>query len=139
MKKRALPSTARALDSRELAVIVNTLDPLSVQIGEYYAARRHILFQNMIKVSFLPGRTTLTSKEFGAIKAHVDEQTLPHIQTYALTWAAPYRVECMSITSAFAFGFDPAFCAKECGTTRRRVFEIEGDEYVILSIIPHPK
>jgi uncharacterized protein (TIGR03790 family) len=101
-----------------LAVIVNTSDPLSVQIGQYYAARRHIIFQNIIKVAFAPGSTTLTSKEFGAIKARADEQALPHIQAFALTWAAPYRVECMSITSAFAFGFDPAFCANDCKGTR---------------------
>ena len=99
-------------------MIVNTSDPLSVQIGEYYAARRHIIFQNIIRVAFPPGRTALVSKEFADIKARADDQALPHIQAYALTWAAPYRVECMSITSAFAFGFDPAFCATDCRTTR---------------------
>lgn len=113
-----LPSPAHALDSTQLAVIVNTLDPLSVQIGEYYATRRHILFQNVIKVGFTPGNTVLTSKEFGTIKAAVDQQARPRVQAYALTWAAPYRVECMSITSAFAFGFDPAFCAGGCKPTR---------------------
>ena len=113
-----LPWPAHALDRTQLAVIVNTRDPLSVEIGEYYAKRRRISFQNIIKVGFLPGRTTLTSKEFGAIKAWVDEQTMPRVQAYALTWAAPYRVECMSITSAFAFGFDPAFCAEGCKPTR---------------------
>lgn len=50
----------------------------------------------------------LTSAEFGIIKAAAEQQTLPQIQAYVLTWAAPYRVECMSITSAFAFGFDLA-------------------------------
>jgi uncharacterized protein (TIGR03790 family) len=52
------------------------------------------------------------------VKARVDSQTLPHVQAYALTWAAPYRVGCMSITAAFAFGFDPAFCANGCVATR---------------------
>ena len=112
-----LPPPARALDHTQLAVIINTWDPLSVRIGEYYVARRRILFQNVIKVSFPPGTTTLTSKEFGALKAWVDEQALAGVQAFALTWAAPYRVECMSITSAFAFGFDPAFCADGCKPT----------------------
>jgi len=40
------------------------------------------------------------------------------VQAYALTWAAPYRVECMSITTAFAFGFDRAFCAEGCRFTK---------------------
>ena len=115
----ALPIPAQAFDASQLAVIVNTRDPLSVQIGEYYAAKRHIIFQNIIKVGFPPGRTTLTRKEFGEIKSWVEEQTMPRVQAYALTWAAPYRVECMSITSAFAFGFDPAFCSEGCKPTRR--------------------
>jgi hypothetical protein len=112
------PGPARALDRTQLAVIINTWDPLSVRIGEYYAAQRRILFQNVIRVGFPPGKTTLTSKEFGALKAWVDEQTLAGVQAFALTWVAPYRVECMSITSAFAFGFDPAFCAEGCKPTR---------------------
>jgi uncharacterized protein (TIGR03790 family) len=109
---------ARALDHTQLAVIVNTLDPLSVRIGDYYAAQRRILFQNFIKVSFPPGKTMLTRDEFDAIKGQVDRQTVSNVQAYALTWVAPYRVECMSITTAFAFGFDPAFCAKGCKLTR---------------------
>ena len=45
-------SAAFALDARHLAVIINTSDPLSVQIGEYYAAQRRISFQNIIPVAF---------------------------------------------------------------------------------------
>jgi len=110
----ALPSPALALDHTQLAVIINTQDPLSVQIGEYYAAKRSILFQNLIRVGFPPGNASLTREEFEAIKAQVDARTLPQVQAYALTWAAPYRVECMSITTAFAFGYDTAYCADGC-------------------------
>ena len=112
----ALP--ARALDGAQLAIVVNTLDPLSVRIGDYYAARRHILFQNIIRVEIPPGKSMLTHDEFNALKAVVDEQTVPRVQAYALTWAAPYRVECMSITAAFAFGFDLSLCADGCKPTR---------------------
>src|SRR5437867_10044409 len=83
-----LPVPARALDRTQLAVIVNTLDPLSVRIGEYYAARRRISFQNFIKVSFPPHGTALTRDQFDALKAQVDRQTLPNVQAFALTWAA---------------------------------------------------
>ena len=113
-----LPSAAPALESAQLAVIVNSADPTSVQIGDYYAARRHILFQNVIRVAFSPNRTTLTRQEFDVVKAEVDAKSLPNVQAYALAWAAPYRVECMSITAAFAFGFDAAFCAEGCAPTR---------------------
>jgi uncharacterized protein (TIGR03790 family) len=110
--------TAHALDRTQLALVVNTLDPLSVRIGEYYAQRRNISFQNYIKVSFPPGTTMLTRKQFALLKSEVDKKSRPGIQAYALTWAAPYRVECMSMTTAFAFGFDPAFCATGCKATR---------------------
>jgi uncharacterized protein (TIGR03790 family) len=112
----ALP--ARALDARHLSVIINTSDPLSVRIGEYYAAQRRISFQNIIRVAFPPDQTTLTRKEFEDIKATVDKKAMRRIQAFALTWALPYRVECMSITSAFAFGYDPAFCEPGCKPTR---------------------
>ena len=122
-----LPLPARALDGSQLAVIINTEDPLSVQIGEYYVAQRRILFQNVIKVQFPPGKPVLTREEFDAVKAQVDAHTLPQVQAYALTWAAPYRVDCMSITSAFAFGFNPAFCANGCHPTQAsRYFNFPG-------------
>jgi uncharacterized protein (TIGR03790 family) len=112
-------SAARALDHNQLAIIVNTQDPLSVQIAQYYAQERHILFQNIIKVRIAPGRTSLTREEFRLLKALVDQQTYPSVQAYVLTWVAPYSVECMSITAALAFGFDPSLCADGCKPTRR--------------------
>ena len=108
---------AAALDGRQLALIVNTSDPLSVQIGDYYAEQRRIVFSNVIRVSFAPS-TFLSLPEFNAVKASIDEQTLPNIQAYAVTWAEPYRVECMSLTSALTFGFDLAYCADKCKPTR---------------------
>ncbi len=109
---------ALALDRTQLAVIVNTRDPLSVKIGKYYAEKRRRSFQNVINVSFTPIEATLTRARFELIKVQVDKQTMPQVQACALTWAAPYRVECMSITAAFTFGFDPAFCADECKPTK---------------------
>jgi len=108
---------AWALDQRQVALVVNALDPLSVAIGEYYAAKRAISFQNVIRVAFAPGNASLSREQFEAIKQEVDAQARPPVQAFALAWAAPYRVECMSITSAFAFGFDPATCAWGCKPT----------------------
>lgn len=113
---------ACAIDRTQLAVIINTADPLSVQIGDYYAGQRRIPFQNIIKVDFKPGVAELTRREFDVLKASIDRQVLPGVQAYALTWAAPYRVECMSITSALAFGFDYGFCAEGCKNTRRSAY-----------------
>ncbi len=101
-----------------IAVIVNDADHLSRQIGEYYQKRRNIPEANMIHVRFKPGTTAMSRAEFQAIKAQVDSRTPLSVQAYALTWAAPYRVDCMSITSAFALGFDPAYCARGCKATK---------------------
>ncbi len=119
----ALISTrALALDHTQLAVIINTADPLSVRIGNYYAAHRRIPAQNIIKVDFAPGRSNLTRGEFEAVRLTIEKKTRRSVQAYALTWAAPYRVECMSITSALAFGFDPRYCAEGCKATQQSVY-----------------
>jgi uncharacterized protein (TIGR03790 family) len=109
---------ATALNSSQLGLIINVSDSVSVQIGEYYAAKRAMPFQNVIKVNFARGKSTLTHEEFDKLRLAVEDQSSPRIQAYALTWAAPYRVECMSITAAFAFGFDLGLCADGCKPTR---------------------
>lgn len=105
------------LGSRDLAVVINTADPLSVQVGNYYIAKRHIQKANVARVRFDYQRDELPEGEFAAIKASADRQLDARVQAYALTWARPYRVGCMSVTSAFAFGFDARFCATGCKPT----------------------
>lgn len=106
------------LGPAELGVIVNDDDPDSVAIAAYYREKRGIPAANLIHVHFMPARPALTRAEFVDIKRLVDRKTPKNVQAYALTWTQPYRVECMSITSAFAFGFDPAYCASTCKPTR---------------------
>ncbi|MFN2309561.1 MAG: TIGR03790 family protein [Gammaproteobacteria bacterium] len=107
------------LEARELAIIVNDRDPLSREIAQYYRQRRAIPEANLIHIAFEPGRSQLGVEEFTALKNQVDAATPAHIQAYVLTWAAPYRVGCMSITSAFAFGFDRRWCSAErCAPTQ---------------------
>ena len=111
-----LPKTS--LDAEDLAVIVNDNDPLSRQIGDYYQKRRNIPQANLIHVRFHPGAASMTRSEFTRVKAEVDRKSPNSAQAFALTWAAPYRVDCMSITSAFAFGFNEAFCSHKCSPTQ---------------------
>jgi uncharacterized protein (TIGR03790 family) len=106
------------LDADQLGVIVNDDDPDSVAIAAYYREKRGIPATNVIHVRFKPGRSTLSREEFVNLKRLVDRKTPKNVQAYALTWAQPYRVDCMSITSAFAFGFDPAYCASSCKPTQ---------------------
>jgi len=111
-----------SLGPDELAVIVNDADPLSVKIGGYYQEKRGIPNANMIHVNFTPGSTVMTREEFARIKAQVDKKTPPRVQAFALTWAKPYRMDCMSITTAFAAGFDQNFCAMGCQPTQQSLY-----------------
>lgn len=104
--------------SSDLALIINEADPLSKQIGEYYRQKRQIPAQNVIKIKFDPHRSVLPPKEFEQLKEKIDRQTPASVQGYALTWARPYRVGCLSITTAVAMGFDPDYCAKGCQLTK---------------------
>jgi uncharacterized protein (TIGR03790 family) len=113
----ATAPVALALTPAQLGVVINTADPLSAAVGQYYVQQRHIPERNVSRVAFDFHRTTLTAAEFRALKARVDAQLPAAVQAYALTWAQPYRVDCMSITAAFALGFDTANCASGCAPT----------------------
>lgn len=111
-------SPTTALEARDLAVIVNDSDPLSREIAAYYQLKRQIPAEQVIHVRFAPHHAFLSASEFKKIKQQVDRKTPKHVQAFALTWLQPFRVECMSITTAFAVGFDPSFCASGCKQTR---------------------
>lgn len=106
------------LGASDLAVIVNDADPTSAQIATYYKYRRRIPEHNIIHVRFMPGSSIMSRTEFQKIKAEVDRKTPRNVQLYALAWTQPYRVDCMSITTAFAMGFDTSFCSSTCGPTK---------------------
>ncbi len=113
------PPTSAHLDASQLAVVINTADPLSEKIGAYYAKKRHVPEANVVRVRFDAGQDDLPPAEFSLVRATVERRVSSRIQAYALTWARPYRVGCMSVTSAFAFGFDPKYCAASCTPTFR--------------------
>ncbi|WP_445367416.1 TIGR03790 family protein [Methylomonas sp. BW4-1] len=106
-----------ALTGQDLAVIVNDADPLSVQIAAYYQKQRQIPAEQMIHVRFAPNQAVLSKQQFEQVKQEVDQKTPAHVQAFALTWLQPFRVDCMSITTAFAAGFSESFCAKGCVQT----------------------
>jgi len=117
----ATPSLYRpapAISANELAIIVNDEDPLSRLIGGYYQQQRHVPVDQVIHIGFSPNRDNLSQLEFEKIKQQVDAKTPEHIQAYVLTWTQPFRVDCMSITTAFAAGFNQDFCASGCKQTR---------------------
>ncbi len=106
-----------ALRASDLAIIVNDADSLSIKIANYYQQKRKIPEQNIIHIRFNPMYKILPVDTFTQIKKKVDKLTPDNVQAYALTWMLPYRVGCMSITTAFAAGYNDFFCAKGCNKT----------------------
>jgi uncharacterized protein (TIGR03790 family) len=131
-----LPHTG--LSANELAVVINDDDPLSRRIGEYYRDARKIPPGNVIRVRFPPGRSVLPAEEFAVLKGQIDRATPAHVQAYAVAWTQPYRVGCMSLTSALAFGFDPAFCSSACGATRASPYFDSASRYPALDHAMRP-
>lgn len=110
-----LPRTG--LFSDDVAIVINEADDLSRRIGDYYRLARGIPESNIIRVRFPPGRSILPTDEFAQLKHAIDLHTPTHVQAYAVAWTQPYRVGCMSLTSALALGFDERYCATQCRPT----------------------
>jgi len=112
-----LPKTG--LEAQEIGLIVNEDDPLSLRIADYYQQHRHIPDENILRVRFPPNSASLSRGTFKPLRESVLSRSGPKIQAYAIAWTLPYRVDCMSITSAFALGFDEAYCsARQCAGTK---------------------
>lgn len=109
---------AQALGPAELAVVINVSDPASVDAGTYYRLRRGIPEANVIEVRLPHDRAALSRQEFEALYAEVSGKLPDGVQAFALAWTRPWRAGCMSITSAFAFGYDERFCSASCGPTQ---------------------
>jgi len=110
------------ISAQQVAIVVNTQDKDSRLIADYYRQKRGIPEKNIIKVSFPAGKNAIGKKLFNKVLQQVRQQTPESVQYYALAWSKPFKVACMSITSAFAFGFDKSYCAKGCRATKRSAY-----------------
>ena len=126
LAKRPLPPphwiAARKINARlhasDMGLVINTADPYSVAVGEYYIKKRGIPLDQVLRVE-LPVKTHLTVPEFGALYAQVRDFMGPQVQALALAWSQPYAVGCNAITSALTLGYEPEACRKTCDPTRQ--------------------
>lgn len=109
---RVPPLTGRLL-AADLGLVINTADPYSLAVGAYYAQRRGIPEQHIVRVS-LPLRNTLSVAELDALAEQLRSSLPPEVQALALAWARPYAVECNAITAALTLGFQPELCKQTC-------------------------
>ncbi|MFY7863627.1 TIGR03790 family protein [Roseateles sp.] len=112
-----MPKLQGRLNAADLGLLINTADPYSVAVGAYYAERRSIPEQNILRVK-LPLRASLGVAEFAALQKQIQERLGPQVQALALAWRQPYAVECNAITAALAMGFQPEICAQSCAPSK---------------------
>lgn len=117
-----LDFNAAALTPAELGIVVNGGDPVSVSAARDYAAAYGVPAQNIVTLRFPSAGVALTPAQFAPLYQQVRKRMPERVQGLLLTWVQPYRVGCMSITSAFAMGYSAKYCAapiegKNCGPT----------------------
>lgn len=98
------------LDVAQLGLVINDSDPYSVAVGEYYRVRRGVPAANIVHVNIPVNTVSLSRTAFATLKATVDAALPSSVQALAVAWTLPSRVECNSITSAFARGFQLGAC-----------------------------
>ena len=100
------------LSAQNVLVLYKNNDSHSKKIADYYAEKRHVPTAQVVSVDIKGSPSKLNQKQFEAIVKQLKSNLTSDIKVILLTWHAPYRVECMSITSAFALGFDKKYCSR---------------------------
>lgn len=106
-----------AVHPDSIAIVVNRNDPDSVALGEHYRNARQIPARNLLQLDLPAQQDAIDATTFIRIRQQLDAQLTPQIQFLALAWTRPFRVDCMGITAAFAFGFSRNHCASGCNAT----------------------
>ena len=80
------------LRASQIGLVINTADPYSVKVGEYYALKRGLAPAQVLHVE-LPLRAGVSVAEFEALRRTINDRFGQGIQALALAWVAPYAVE----------------------------------------------
>jgi len=113
----SVPVVGGRLRAADIGLVINTADPYSVAIGTYYAQRRQLAPEQVLRLE-LPRQAVLTPEQFEALRSAIASHFGAATQALALAWVEPYAVACNSITGALAMGFDAALCSSTCAVSR---------------------
>jgi uncharacterized protein (TIGR03790 family) len=105
------------LNGSHVLVLYKQDDSQSKQIAQYYAEQRHVPNSQLAAIDLPFKSKQLTSEQFSAIIQQLAPKLTDNIKVILLTWHTPYRVGCMSITSAFALGYDDKYCGQKPANT----------------------
>jgi uncharacterized protein (TIGR03790 family) len=122
----ALHVHAETLTVDRLGVVYNSANPASARIAAYYAAQRGVPAGNVVGLS-VPEQAVIGRTDLARLRSALLERLPSGVQSLLLVWSHPYAVECMSVTTAFAAGYQPAFCEPGCQrTTLNPLFDTDG-------------
>jgi uncharacterized protein (TIGR03790 family) len=117
---------SEGLSADRLGVIYSTTDASSGRIAKYYATRRGVPAANVVGLP-VPDRGVIGRDELKQLRAAVLDKLPSTVQSLLLIWSRPYAVECMSITTAFAAGYQTGFCEPGCELTAKNpLFDTPG-------------
>jgi uncharacterized protein (TIGR03790 family) len=113
----ALPGRGEDLTPDRLGVIYSLRDSASERIARFYAAARHVPTDNLIGLD-VPDEAVISRETLRTLRVALLARLPSGVQSLLLVWSRPYAVECMSVTTAFAAGYQPGFCEPGCRRTR---------------------
>jgi uncharacterized protein (TIGR03790 family) len=109
--------SARALAPEALGVLYRNGDANSAMLAREYAAARGVPLANVVGLD-VPRTTDIPAARLTELRSQALARLPAGVDALLLVWSTPYRAGCMSITTAFAAGYDPAFCEPGCQRTR---------------------
>jgi uncharacterized protein (TIGR03790 family) len=117
---------ADGLNAASLGVIYDLDRAGSRQLAQLYAKQRKVPGANIVGIH-MPAVDTVTPDVFTPLRNEVLARLPTSVQSLLLVWSRPYRIGCMSVTTAFAAGYRPAFCEPGCAlTTANPLFDSQG-------------
>ncbi|WP_300085960.1 TIGR03790 family protein [Rhodoferax sp.] len=113
----SVPRVQGKLTAADLGVVINTADPYSVAVGNYYVAKRGVPQAQVLRV-VLPVQKSLSAAEFERLNTQINAHMAPHVQALALAWTQPFAVQCNGITAAVTLGLDLQACQNTCAASK---------------------
>lgn len=107
---------AEGLSPERLGIVFNKDDAASVRLAQYYAARRGIPPGNLVGLP-VPNLAVISRGDLKRLRSAALDALPSSVQSLLLIWSKPFAVECMSITTAFAAGYQPSLCEPGCERT----------------------
>jgi uncharacterized protein (TIGR03790 family) len=101
-------------------------DTNSTQVAMYYARLRSVPADNVVGIH-IPSLDVLPPESLAPLREALLRALPASVESLLLVWSKPFAVGCMSVTTAFAAGYDPRFCQASCSrTTLNPLFDSVG-------------